>query len=108
MGEIREGIMSGLKSWLGFGTSVIKGRQPRKSVLSESDGGHPASRLRVMHRGSTTEPLTYDTEMGPPTKSSSSAKYYSRSARTADALANLAKGDDKQTRKAEEQVRQVS
>ena len=110
MAEVTSGVKSGLKSWLGFGTSVVAGKQLRKSTMSESDGGPAASRLRVMYRESTSEATKYDADMGPPTANSSKkgGQRAKKSDRVATALANITQGDVKQTRKAEDQIRKVS
>ena len=72
----------------------------------DSDGqAHtaPGSRLRPMFRSSTTggDGLKFDEDMGPDMKTSGKAT------RAAKALADLNKGDDKLTRKSEEQVNKV-
>ena len=64
----------------------------------------PGSRLAPMFRSSTTggDGLKFDEDMGPQMKTSGKA------ARAAKALAELNKGDDKLTRKSEEQVNKVT
>ena len=63
----------------------------------------PGARLRPLFRSSAsgTENLKFDEEMGPEMKPSEKAL------RASKALAELNKGDDKLTRKSEEQVNKV-
>ena len=70
--------------------------------MDSDPGPGPGSRLRPMLRSSTGgDGLKYDEEMGPEMKPSEKAT------RAAKALADLNKGDDKLTRKSEEQVNKV-
>ena len=63
----------------------------------------PGARLRPLFRGSAsgTDDLKFDEDMGPEMKPSEKAL------RASKALAKLNKGDDKLTRKSEEQVNKV-
>ncbi len=104
--EITSGVKSGLKSWLTFGASMsggAKGPGPEKSV-SETDGHGPGSRLRVMFRSTTDDVPKYDEDMGPEVPAVQS----NRSCRVAKALADLNRGDDRLTRKAEEKVNKIT
>ena len=79
-------------------------KEPKRSI-SDSEGGHGAgSRLRVMFRSSTADVPKFDEDMGPEVNTNRTS---SKSKRAAKALAELNKGDDKLTRKSEEQIAKV-
>ena len=113
MHEITSGVKCAIKSWLAFGASIT-GNKPksirsvrRSTAASVSDLGAaiaPQSRMRVMFRSSTDNEnqLRFDEEMGPEMQTTSW-----KARRATKALADLNKGDDKQTRKAAEHVQKV-
>ena len=81
-------------------------QHPLYSVPNPSTTLHisaPGARLRPLFRSSAsgTDNLKFDEEMGPEMKPSEKAL------RASKALAELNKGDDKLTRKSEEQVNKV-
>ena len=118
MTEITSGVKSGLKSWLTFGSSIAgsKGGFARSkstanmsvSEFPDSDINPvmlgPGSRMRVMFRGSgaAVDPLRFDEEMGPEMETSI------KTTRSAKALAQLNSGDDKHSRRSEEQLNRVN
>ena len=102
--EITSGVKSGLKSWLTFGASMSGSKGNVDKSITESESGHgPGSRLRVMFRSTTEDVPKYDEEMGPEVNIKSN-----RSSRAAKALAELNRGDDRLTRKAEEKVAKIT
>lgn len=103
--EITSAVKSGLKSWLNFGSSLSgRGGGPEKSISDSVSGHGPGSRLRVMFRSTTEDVPKFDEDMGPEVRSLKS----NRSGRAAKALAELNKGDDRLTRKAEEKVAKIT
>ena len=85
---------------------IVLSEDPQYIVPNPSDTLHilaPGARLRPLFRSSAsgTDNLKFDEEMGPEMKPSEKAL------RASKALAELNKGDDKLTRKSEEQVNKV-
>ena len=94
-------MRSGLKSWLTFGASIAQNKQDTKAI----EATPPPNRLRALLRTTHSETnaneiTTEELDKGPPLKSA---------VRTHNAMMKMkiAKGDDKLTRKAEEQAAKV-
>ena len=105
LNEITSGLKSGLKSWLSFGTTMT-GQKNKDKPKSESDSdevevGEP-SRLKVLFRETVgTGSVDKVVEEG------QGKDRGTKSGRAAQAMAQISQGDDKLSRKSEEQVSKV-
>ena len=108
MTEITSALKSGLRSWLSFAQVHGKKEQTRSPHSSDEDFSEKGvagekSKIKVLFRetvseGSLEKIVDECEEM----------KKGSKSGRAAEALAKIAKGDDKLTRKSEEQVSKIT
>ena len=108
MTEITSALKSGLRSWLSFAQVHGKKEQLRSQHSSDDDFSEQGvagekSKIKVLFRETVSEgsleKIVDDCEEMP---------RGSKSGRAAEALAKIAKSDDKLTRKAEEQVSNIT
>ena len=106
--EITSALKSGLRSWLSFAQNHGKKETLRSPHSSDDDFSEKGvagekSKIKVLFRETVSEgsleKIVDECEEMP---------RGSKSGRAAEALATIAKGDDKLTRKAEEQVSRIS
>ena len=108
MTEITSALKAGLRSWLSFAHDFGKKEKVRSPHSSDDDFSEKGvagekSKIKVLFRETVSEgslaKIVDDCE---------DMKRGSKSGRAAEALATIAKGDDKLTRKSEEQVSKIT